>query len=237
MTETLHLAVDGQGVGIEELARPSAGGSPGPERLAGQVELLHSVIAVFADVEAMVRADRQIVRITHLTRCVAARAPRIEEFPLGVENLDAVVAAIGDEEPVFFVDRQRPGLQEFARLIAVAAPLAEPFPFGREDLNAIVLAVLGDVEIAGLVDDDVGRIAESPGRRALHAVADLEEDLAVGRVDEHAIEVGIGDQQPAQPVDRQSARAVDVEHRACSSRERYLPSRSKTWIRSVRSAR
>ena len=136
------------------------------------------MVAVFADVETMVRADRQVVRIAHLPRPVAPRAPRIEQFPLGVEDLDAVVATVGDEEPVVFVDRQGPRLQELARLVAVAAPLAEPLPLGREDLDPVVLAILGDVEVARAVDHHVGRIAEPARRRPLHAVADLEQELA-----------------------------------------------------------
>ncbi len=89
-----------------------------------------------------------------------------------------MVATVGDEEPVLLVDGQGPRLQELAGLVAVAAPLAQPLPLGREDLDPVVLAVLGDVEVARAVDHDVGRITEPARRRPLHAVADLEQELA-----------------------------------------------------------
>ena len=169
------------------------------------------MVAVLADIEATVRADRQVIRITHLPRLITPRAPRIEQLPLGVENLDAVVATVGDEEPVVLVDRQGSRLQEFARLVAVPAPLAQPFPLGREDLDPVVLAILGDVEVAGAVDHHVGRITEPARRRSLHAVADLEQELAALGVNEHAVKVGVGHQQPAITVDGQPAGAVHVK--------------------------
>ena len=91
------------------------------------------------------------------------------------------------------------------------APLSQPFPIGREDLNPVILAILGDVEIPLRVDDHVGRIAEPPGSCPLNAVADLKENLPLGRVDKYPVKMRVRHQQPSITIHRQTARPVDVE--------------------------
>ena len=54
-------------------------------------------------------------------------------------------------------------------------------------------------------------VAESAGRRPLHPVADLEEKVAALRENQHAVKVGVGDEQPAITIDRQAAGAVNIK--------------------------
>ena len=187
--------------------------TPGAQRAAVKPELLDPMVAELADIQAVVRADRQVKRIAHPARFRTTAAPHSQQLSLGVENLDPVVAAIGDVELILLVDGQGPGPQKLAWLVTMAAPLAEPFSLRREDLDPVVLAVFGHIEIVGTVDHHVGRIAESARGRPLHAVANLELQLALFRVNQHAVEMRVGDQQPAMAIDGQAAGSIDVEGR------------------------
>src|SRR5262249_37077154 len=59
--------------------------------------------------------------------------------------------------------------------------------------------------------DDIRRITKSARRRALHAVADLEQQLSRFVVDQNTVKMRVGNQEPAQAIDRQAARSIDVE--------------------------
>ena len=118
----------------------------------------------------------------------------------------------------------------------MASPLPQPLPSGRENLDSIVLTVFSHQEIPLAVDDDVGGIPESPRSRSLHAVADLEQDLAFRRIDQHTIEMRVGYQQPSQP-STVSPLGPSTLNSGVDHPRRYFPSRSNTWMRSVKSAR
>src|SRR5262245_19563687 len=113
-----HLpeAVDRQGPGIIQLARPAAGAAPGAQGFAVEGKFLDPVVAVLADIEAVIRPDAEVVRIAELARPVSPAAPDAEDLALGIEDLNPVVATVGHEDPVALVDRQGPWAEELAGL-------------------------------------------------------------------------------------------------------------------------
>src|SRR5262249_24857953 len=153
----------------------------------------------------------QVVRIRHRASRDSPRPPNAQELARRVKNLNSMITAIRDVDPLLVVDRQRPGPHEFTWVQAVPTPLEEPPPLGREHLDAVSPAVLGDVKVPHAVDDEGWGVAETSRGCPLYAVADLEQQFGLLRIDEHAIEVRVGDQQPPQPVNGQAAGAIDVE--------------------------
>ena len=92
---------------------------------------------------------------------------------------------------VVFVDGHLLRADELAGLAAVAAPLTNELALGRELLNPVEIAVLGDVEVAGRIVDDGSDQPELPRLVPLHA-AERAQQSALGRVDQHAIVMGVG---------------------------------------------
>lgn len=78
----------------------------------------------------------------------------------GIENLDPMIAGVGHPKLILFVECQALWPQELTELFAVTAPLEQKLAVSRELLNAIILSVLGHVEVALGVLDDIGDKAE-----------------------------------------------------------------------------
>src|SRR5262245_41411506 len=208
--EDVHspTGVAGDAPGLVELALAAAVNPPHSDEVTIEREFLHAVIAELAEVHVAVRRtckarliEQDVVGIVKLPRIVSVLAPALDQPRLGaasVEHLHAVVAGVGDPEESRAVDGHLLWPEELAQLLAVAAPLEQEVVVGGEFLDAVVFAVFGDVEVTSGVLHAISYRMElaRPGspRAAERAVG---QELALRRVGQDTVVVGVGDEQVA----------------------------------------
>jgi hypothetical protein len=76
-----------------------------------------------------------------------------------LKDLDAVVRFVRDVEASRRVKRQVCGRRELSRLGAAASPRRQPFPIPTEHVDLVAL-VVGDVDVAAVIDGDADRSDE-----------------------------------------------------------------------------
>src|SRR5262245_8392261 len=139
-------------------------------------------------------------------------------FPfLQPKALDPMIVRIEYEHPPVRVAGNAPGLVEFALAAAVAAEGADNPAIGREFLHAMV-AELAQIHVAfalagqcGVVEQDVIRKAELPGRLAVHAPRFYNLDLGAAGVEYlNAMVAGVGHPHQSAAVDHHFLRAQEL---------------------------
>ena len=155
----------------------------------------------------------------------ARLAPNADEFAVSREDLDAMVASVGKIQIAVGPQRHGPHTRELAKLSAGAAPALHELAVGIELGDALVVAKLGDVKVAVLVTQAIADIAEL-ARFAARIAADRPQQLALRRIDAHAMIVRIADDEvvilvDASPLGRPLRKSGGVQ-----VGPRYLPSRS-----------
>ena len=127
---------------------------------------------------------------------------------VGLEDAEAVVAGVGDVDEAV-VDQHGLGARELAVALPEGAELIEEMAEGVEDLDAVVVAVLGDEDVALVVEGDVGGVYELTGTSAHRTPA--AEFLALGRVDDDAVVMGVGDVDVVVAADGESHGLAEAE--------------------------
>src|SRR5205807_7670359 len=97
-----------------------------------------------------------------------------------------MVAGVGDVKVAVGAERHGADAGELAFLDAGRAPAMVERAVGLQFGNAVIITPLGDVEIAGLVANGIADVAEQ-SRFGARLAADGSEQVAVGRVDTHAV--------------------------------------------------
>src|SRR4051794_37147985 len=87
-------AIDSQGPRLVKATRLPPGSAPKSDRSSIPGELLHSVVAVFGDIELSRGVEGNIVRIRELPRLIASFTDRAHRFAIPRINLNPMIGGI-----------------------------------------------------------------------------------------------------------------------------------------------
>ncbi len=124
-----------------------------------------------------------------------------EQLAFRREHLHPVLHRIGYPDVTVGVDRNALGSREISRTVSRLAKGPDESPIRIENLDAVVEGV-GDVEIAVLIDRDIGR-PRKIARRGRFMLGTRFADGAqkiegrIGIVDQHLVEFAVGDVEEA----------------------------------------